>query len=188
MDFFATLKVRKDLLNQILLDIATSLKAESQDERSRGIFVVAPKGVAYEMATQALEHRTDVTTDPKTYKKNAKMNVLLLATQEAAGLNLQHRGNHIVLFMPLWGDYRGRGAAAREAQAIGRIHRNGQEAETVYVHHVLVQGPSGEQTVDHTVQRRNIGIRANDKNQRLEDASFRSRKRPSFDYKKARVC
>ena len=173
LDFFATLKVRKDLLNQILLDIATSLKESQVNERSRGIFVVAPKGVAYEMATQALEHRKDVTTDPKTYKVNTKMNILLLATQEAAGLNLQGRGNHIVLFMPLWGDYRGRGAADREAQAIGRIHRNGQEAEMVYVHHVLVQGPSGEQAVDHTVQRRNIGIRATDKNQRLEDASFK---------------
>ena len=133
---------------------------------------MAPKGVAYEMARQALEDRTDVTTDPNAYKVNADMRILLLATQDAAGLNLQHRGNHIVLFMPLWGDYRGRGAADREAQAIGRIHRNGQEAEMIHVHHLLVQSPKGETAVDQTVQRRNIGIRANDKVQKIEAASF----------------
>ena len=104
------------------------------------------------------------------------MKILLLATQDSAGLNLQSRGNHIVLFMPLWGDYRGRGAADRETQAIGRLHRNGQEANTVYVHHILVHSPTGDMTVDHMVQRRNIGIRADDKVKDLQDASFTRKK------------
>ena len=45
-----------------------------------------------------------------------------------------------------------------------------------YVHHILVHSPTGDMTVDHMVQRRNIGIRADDKVKDLQDASFTRKK------------
>ena len=187
MDHFAMLSVRKQLLSTVLNSItrgaatassttssmsSSSTKSSTKSKAaSTGIFVVAPEGKPYDMAlAYLLKSRDDVTTDPKEYKQDKGKNILLLATENAAGLNLQGRGNHIVLFMPLFGDVQGRGAADREAQAIGRIHRNGQEAHEVHVHHVLVHGPNDELTIDHSIQRRNLAIRAQDEEQRLNVA------------------
>eukprot|EP00930_Biecheleria_cincta_P021338 TRINITY_DN1583_c0_g1_i3.p1 TRINITY_DN1583_c0_g1~~TRINITY_DN1583_c0_g1_i3.p1 ORF type:complete len:1977 (-),score=328.37 TRINITY_DN1583_c0_g1_i3:362-5602(-) len=79
--------------------------------------------------------------------------VLLLSFEQAAGLNLQHSCFHAVLFAPLSSDDEIHDCA-REQQAIGRIHRPGQDKD-VNVWRIILQGPDEQPTIDTQILAQN---------------------------------
>jgi hypothetical protein len=80
--------------------------------------------------------------------------VALLRFEHAAGHNFQRVSHNVIMYAPLWLDEDGVGAAAKEQQAIGRVNRPGQ-TKTVFVHRIMLQGPKGEKTIDHSLVERN---------------------------------
>ncbi|CAE8594810.1 unnamed protein product [Polarella glacialis] len=79
--------------------------------------------------------------------------VLLLSFDQAAGLNLQYSCHNAVLFAPLWGSDPV-AACAQEQQAIGRVHRPGQQQD-VNIYRIELRGPEGQATVDAECLARN---------------------------------
>ena len=99
--------------------------------------------------------------------ESAKDSILVVSTDDCAGYNFQHVGHTVILFQACWGNDHGSEAAAQEEQGIGRMFR-AQQQHDVKVHHVLVQGPNGEQTLEHMVHHRNMEHRRNQAAQLLE--------------------
>ncbi|CAE8597977.1 unnamed protein product [Polarella glacialis] len=79
--------------------------------------------------------------------------LLLLNFDQAAGLNLQYSCHNAVLFAPLWGNDPV-AACAQEQQAIGRVHRPGQQQD-VNIYRIELRGPQGQATIDEEILARN---------------------------------
>jgi site-specific DNA-cytosine methylase len=88
----------------------------------------------------------------------ANARVLVLPFSHAAGHNFQYVSCEVVLCAPLWlGDPIR--SCANEVQAIGRVFRSGQSRSECNVHRVLLVGPNGAQTIDHSIHRQNTDVR-----------------------------
>lgn len=87
-----------------------------------------------------------------------KCRVMLLAYEDGAGLNLQHGCHHVVLYAPLAGSGHDQdqiiAAVGKEQQSIGRVRRAGQ-LHSVTVHRIVLEGPTGERTLDRGLCERN---------------------------------
>ena len=95
-----------------------------------------------------------------TEEDRARPRVLLLHFEHAAGLNLQTECNHLILFSPLYVGTGGTSGdavadASTELQAIGRVHRPGQQKKNVYLYRIEVCGPDDEECLDRQLIRRN---------------------------------
>lgn len=84
----------------------------------------------------------------------AKPRIALLTFDQAAGLNLQHSCSDIVLFAPLYTGSDPVTSCAKEQQAIGRVHRQGQ-TKNVSVYRIILKGPRRQDTLDTVVLKRN---------------------------------
>ena len=83
--------------------------------------------------------------------------VLVLPFSHAAGHNFQYVSCQVVLCAPLWLGNAVR-SCANEQQAIGRVFRPGQRKQVCQVHRVLLAGPRGEKTIDHSIHQQNTDV------------------------------
>ena len=149
-----------------------------QDDSTTSVLILAPGEVAVDAAVDALKDlKVDgvlrVTQDVnkfaqrENHMETIQDSVLILSTDNCAGHNFQHVGHNVIIFQPCWGNDLGSEAANQEEQGIGRMFR-AQQKNDVVVHHVLVQGPKGQETLDHMVHRRNMEHRRNQEAAQLE--------------------
>jgi len=99
-------------------------------------------------------------TGDATEEDKKRPRVLILHFEHAAGLNLQTECYNLILFSPLYIGDGGSSSddvadASTELQAIGRVHRPGQQRHEVNVYRIEIRGPEDEECLDGQLIRRN---------------------------------
>jgi hypothetical protein len=163
----ATAKARAEALRRMIIDV------QSSDGPTTKVVVFADSGAQLEAARSALIELKNGRHAPSTFVEpcddKALMafqqkdvteadrltpRVLLLSFDQAAGLNLQYSCYNAILFAPLSSDDEIHDCA-REQQAVGRIHRPGQEKDVTVVR-IILEGPEGQPTIDSQIMEQNI--------------------------------
>lgn len=162
----ATAEARAEALRRIIIDVQRS------DGPTTKVVVFADSGAQLQAARSALMLLTNRPHAPSTFVEpcddkallaftqkdvteadRLRPRVLLLSFDQAAGLNLQYSCYNAILFAPLSSDDEIHDCA-REQQAVGRIHRPGQEKD-VTVWRIILEGPDQQPTIDSQILEQN---------------------------------